>query len=299
MQEGIGRGGYRALALVFCAVGLVGLLVAALADRPSGFGWVGLLLAAAGLVALPFLVRAVLGLDGTLRARVRAEPRGAPDEAAPVPLPTPEPPLEADPDADIGFEYSDPTPTPVARAPAPVALSAAPASTVSLSSPWEMDEPGPEFEAPMAAATRPRTMSLPPPAPKPAARAPPPPMARPRAHSAPPSGKSAADSGWPERRGKAGVTRRQVAESSGAAPPPSRRDLPRDPGPAVEVEGPGPARRDPPIVMAKTVASAEATGIPEGVGVGKCGNCGVLLLAPKKRPIRLQCPRCERVHLLA
>ncbi|HJQ93043.1 MAG TPA: hypothetical protein VJ874_02025, partial [Candidatus Thermoplasmatota archaeon] len=59
------------------------------------------------------------------------------------------------------------------------------------------------------------------------------------------------------------------------------------------------APREPPVVMARTVASAEATGIPDGTGVGKCGNCGVLLLAPKKRPIRLQCPRCERVHTLA
>ncbi|MFA5944539.1 MAG: hypothetical protein WC876_08755 [Candidatus Thermoplasmatota archaeon] len=97
--------------------------------------------------------------------------------------------------------------------------------------------------------------------------------------------------GWPERTGPSGVTRRQVTE----------RDLPRDPGPEIEVDGPVPAkpRREANIVMARTVASAEATGIPEGTGVGKCSNCGVLLLAPKRRPIRLQCPRCERVHTLA
>jgi ribosomal protein S27AE len=50
--------------------------------------------------------------------------------------------------------------------------------------------------------------------------------------------------------------------------------------------------------MARTAASAEATGIPDNVSLGKCGNCGVLLLAPKRRPIRLQCPRCERVHTM-
>ncbi len=56
--------------------------------------------------------------------------------------------------------------------------------------------------------------------------------------------------------------------------------------------------REPPLVMARTAASAEATGIPDNVSLGKCGNCGVLLLAPKRRPIRLQCPRCERVHTM-
>lgn len=104
--------------------------------------------------------------------------------------------------------------------------------------------------------------------------------------------RTAADTkGWPERPGPSGVTRRQLNE----------RDLPRDPGPEIEVDGPVPAkpRREANIVMARTVASAEATGIPEGTGVGKCSNCGVLLLAPKRRPIRLQCPRCERVHTLA
>ena len=101
-----------------------------------------------------------------------------------------------------------------------------------------------------------------------------------------------AKGGWPERAEPSGVTRRQMHEGN----------LPRDPGPMIEVDaGPAPApvaRREPPVVMARTVASAEASGIPEGSGIGKCGNCGVLLLAPKKRPLRLQCPRCERVHTL-
>ncbi len=96
--------------------------------------------------------------------------------------------------------------------------------------------------------------------------------------------------GWPGRTVPSGVTRRELAE----------RNAPREsPGPDFEVDGRPARRREAPVIMARTVASAEATGIPEGTGVGKCGNCGVLLLAPKKRPIRLQCPRCERVHTLA
>jgi hypothetical protein len=288
MQVGIGRGGYRALGYVFCGLGLVGLLMVALGGGGATL-WIGLLLSAAGLLALTGLVTVALGLPPGAARPARPAPRGAPDEEAPVPLPTPEPPAAPDPGADLGFEYGDAVePAPVAAAPVAVAAP----------SPWAAD-PAPSFEAeqPMLVPAA-RSRSLPPPPPRPAATTPPPRMARPHASSAPPAGKSTVDSGWPERRGKAGVTRRQLAESSGVGPPPSRRDLPRDPGPAVKVEGPGPARREPPIVMAKTVASAEATGIPEGTGIGKCGNCGVLLLAPKKRPIRLQCPRCERVHLL-
>lgn len=292
MQEGIGRGGYRVLAYVFCGLGLVGLVVVQVGGGGASW-WLGLLLAAVSLFALTGLVVTTLGLAGGGVGRPSAPAaRGAPDE--PVPLPTPEPPANVDPNADLGFEYGDGvTPAP-ASSPASAPLAApAMAAPMASTSPWAMAEPapspGPMFEPPMpVAAGGPGPRSLPPPAPRAASRTPPPPMKRPRAASAPPAGKSTVDTGWPERKGKAGVTRRQIAE----------RDLPRDPGPTIEVEGPGPVRRDPPIVMARTVASAEATGIPEGTGVGKCGNCGVLLLAPKKRPIRLQCPRCERVHLL-
>jgi hypothetical protein len=254
MQEGIGRGGYRVLAIVFFGVGALGLVVAAVALKPTGFfEWLGFALAALSLACLCGLTLATLGgtAAGGRTPRVAPpsfEPAGAPGEA--VPLPTPEPPLTADPAADLGFEFPDFEPMP----------GLPPVADVPVSRP---------------------TPTGPPP------RA----MARPAATTAPPSGRArkANDGGWPDRTPKAGMTRRQVAE----------RDLPRDPGPDIQVEGPGPARREAPVVMARTVASAEATGIPDGSSVGKCGNCGVLLLAPKKRPIRLQCPRCERVHTLA
>ena len=238
MQEGIGRGGYRVLAVVFFAVVGLGLVMAAFALEPSGFfEWLGLALAAIGLVALCGMALAVLAGAGAARAARNPvpEPAGAPlaDDALP--------PATENPAVDLGVEYGD------------------------------FEAVGTGERGPAASPTGP-----------PRIQPPPVPIVQPR--------RVVDAKGWPDVK-PSGVTRRQVAERS--------ESLPRDPGPMIEVEGPAAPRREPPIVMARTVASAEATGIPEGSGVGKCGNCGVLLLAPKKRPIRLQCPRCERVHTLA
>jgi len=242
MQEGIGRGGYRVLALVFVAVGALGLLIADIAVKPSGaFAWLGFALAAIALAALAILTMATLGPGSARAPAPEPEPLSAP--GAPVPLETPEPPMEADPSADVGFEYSD-VPAPLGQEP---------------------------------------DRFLPPPRPQP----PPVPITQPRRAPRTDAGTGT----WPERTPPSGMTRRQAMEQAIPGAPP--------PGPSFESDAPKPARREAPIIMARTVASAEATGIPEGTGVGKCGNCGVLLLAPKKRPIRLQCPRCERVHTLA
>ena len=235
MQEGIGRGGYRALAVVATVLGALGLLIAAVSLGPAGFfEWLGLGLAALCLAAMLGLVLATLGLPP-------AAPRPGPahSEAGVVELATPEPPANPDPSADLGIEYDDVTPL----------------------------EPMGEAAPPAPAGPPPRIQP------------PPPPIVQPR--------RVVDAKGWPDVK-PAGVTRRQMHE----------RNLPRDPGPDIEVEGPAAPTRLPPVVMARTVASAEASGIPEGSSVGKCGNCGVLLLAPKKRPLRLQCPRCERVHTL-
>jgi hypothetical protein len=277
MQDGIGRGGYRVLAFVFFGLGAFGLAMAAVALAPSAFfDWTGLVLAGVALATLTGLILATLGPMAFAPRAARPSPAGAPDgDGGVVPLPTPEPPADIDPDADLGFEYpSDGTPT-----------GHAPQEQPGLGGlyhhePAQPLPPLPAVSAPAVRSSRPS--------------GPPPPLARPAHHSAPPSGKADPGAGgWPERRGKAGVTRRQVAE---------RAQPPSESGTQIEFERPAGApapRREAPIIMARTVASAEATGIPEGTGVGKCGNCGVLLLAPKKRPIRLQCPRCERVHTLA
>lgn len=240
MQEGIGRGGYRALAAVATTLGALGLLIAAVSLDPAGFfEWLGLGLAFACLAALLGLVVAALGLPP-------AAPRPGSSAGAPsggvVELATPEPPANPDPSADVGFEYGDASGEPPTLAQAPLSDQA-------------------------------------PAGPPPRIQPPPTPIVQPR--------RVLDSKGWPDVQ-PAGVTRRQLHE----------RNLPRDPGPDIEVEGPAAPTRLPPVVMARTVASAEASGIPEGASVGKCSNCQVLLLAPKKRPLRLQCPRCERVHTL-
>lgn len=245
MQEGIGRGGYRVLALVFFGVAALGLVVAAAALDPQGFfEWLGLALAGAFLAALAALAMVAFGSPGARRSDPMPEPAGAPvidlSEGPPV-----EPAPAADPAADIGMDYQSFEPVSVEE----------------------------------------RLARGPPPRPQP----PPVPITQPRRVDRAKSG-----SGWPDRAEPSGVTRRQLHE----------RNLPRDPGPTIEMDAPAapapaPRTREPPVVMARTVASAEASGIPDGSSIGKCGNCGVLLLAPKKRPIRLQCPRCERVHTLA
>ena len=236
MQEGIGRGGYRVLALVFFGVAALGLVTAAAALDPAGFfQWLGLALAGVFLMAL-----CGVALLGMARAPGHVPPVPALETpSGEVELETPEPPANPDPSADLGVEYESFEPVSVEE----------------------------------------RLARGPPPRPQP----PPVPITQPRRVDA---GKG----GWPGRSEPTGVTRRQLHE----------RNLPRDPGPTIEMDGPvAPVqRREPPVVMARTVASAEASGIPEGSSVGKCGNCGVLLVAPKKRPLRLQCPRCERVHTL-
>jgi hypothetical protein len=232
-SDGIGRGGYRLLALVFFGIGALGLAIAAIALSPSGFfDWLGLAMGGLALATLCGLVLAALGRMGGSPAYAAPIPAGAP-LVEPVALETPEPPMDVDPSADLGFEYPE-------------------ASDDAM--------PGP-----------------------PRIQPPPVPIVQPR--------RTPTDTkGWPGRTTPSGMTRRELAERNAPMAPP---------GPTFESDAPKPTRREAPVIMARTVASAEATGIPEGTGVGKCGNCGVLLLAPKKRPIRLQCPRCERVHTLA
>lgn len=227
MQEGIGRSGYRVIALVFFAVGLLGLATSLYSFRPDGlYGWLGFSLAAIALVALLVLCLAVL------RARLPSlQGMPAPSGAPAVTLePVPDLLPVAQPEADLGVEYAD-------EDIVPAVASEAPAYPVPPSPP----------------------------------RAPP--YVPPRRTPPEPKG------GWPKRKAPSGVTRGEARKRE--------RDMP-------EFE----AGREPPLVMARTAASVEASGIPDNVSLGKCGNCQVLLLAPRRRPIRLQCPRCERVHTM-
>lgn len=231
MQEGIGRSGYRVIALVFFGLGLLGLLTTYATFGADGlYEWLGYALLAASLLTLLLLALQVLS--------VRPAGAGAPQgtlEPEPGLMPAP---MASDPSADLGVDYSG---------------DAEPAST-------------PEDELPPSYAPASRSYA---------------PPEQPRAPIiAPPRRVDQVDTkGWPKRREPTGMTRGELLKS--------KREQP-------EFE----AGREAPLVMARTAASAEASGIPDNVSLGKCGNCGVLLLAPKRRPIRLQCPRCERVHTM-
>ena len=228
MQEGIGRSGYRLIALVFFGLGVLGLAAVFVAFGPSAwYEWLGYGLVATALVALVTLALQVLAV------RPAASPRGVLESEPgllPTPLPLPPAPA-ADPSADLGVEYADEDVQPMDLEPLP---------PVSIAPP---EQP----RAPIVVPPR-----------------------RPQGDT----------KGWPARPEPSGVTRGEQRKRE--------REQPR-----FEREA-----REPPLVMARTAASAEATGIPDNVSLGKCGNCGVLLLAPKKRPIKLQCPRCERVHTM-
>lgn len=228
MQEGIGRSGYRVLALVFFGLAVLGLAIAFIQADPAGlFDWLGLALVAIACSALLGLSLVVLS--------VGPQGRSPPVDAVPnVSLVEPLP-VTSDPDADLGIEYDD----------------------VDLVTDDEASEPIPLSTAPPI---------------------------QPRAPVVVPPRKPQGDTkGWPQRRDPTGITRGEMLKQQRAPPPP----------PAPRREG-----REPPLVMARTAASAEASGIPDNTTLGKCGNCNVLLLAPKRRPIRLQCPRCERIHAL-
>lgn len=232
MQEGIGRSGYRMLALVFFGLGVLGLATSMYWARPSGvFGWLGFVLDAVAVTAL--LVLALVVLTARLPASSGSPRPAGVVESEPDLLPTAP---AADPSADLGVEYDDFDVQPVQLGAGAVLPPAPP-------------------------------MSMAPPE-------------QPRAPIVVPPRKPQGDTkGWPKRRDASGITRGELKKQKEQ--------------PVFE-----PPSKEPPLVMARTAASAEATGIPDNVSLGKCGNCGVLLLAPKRRPIRLQCPRCERVHTL-
>lgn len=229
MQEGIGRSGYRVLALVFFGLAVLGLAIAFVqADPAAGlFDWLGLALAAIACAALLALSLVVLSSRPQAWSSTKdTQPSAALAEELPV---------TSDPDADLGIEYDD----------------------VELLPEDEVSEPTPISTAPPI---------------------------QPRAPIVVPPRKPQGDTkGWPQRREPTGITRGEMLKQQRAPPQP----------PAPRTEG-----RETPLIMARTAASVEATGLPDNMTLGKCGNCNVLLLAPKRRPIRLQCPRCERIHAL-
>ncbi len=97
--------------------------------------------------------------------------------------------------------------------------------------------------------------------------------------------------GWPGRRSPSGMTRGQAKaalQRSAAAATSEPHELAPPVVPRVAAE--------PPLLLAKAAGRNPKAG--PGSTLGKCGGCGLMVLAPKTRPIRLKCPRCERIHRL-
>ena len=100
--------------------------------------------------------------------------------------------------------------------------------------------------------------------------------------------------GWPQRKGPTGVTRGEARKAAE--------------GPAIPIEFKATAARvvpmdsarapaEPPTVLAREVARNSKT--PDGMAKGQCGTCDAILLAPKVRPLKLRCPKCQKVTQLA
>lgn len=271
MQEGIGRGGYRILALVFLALGVLGLASTVYAFQqpsPGFFNGLGFVLAFVALAAM-------FGLTLMLLRR-----EGHAEKAAEVPKFTriQSEPVEPVPDYEFPEEVAMPMPEPesepelIAQEPErrfPPALS-----TMSPRAPRPFN-PVPEPER-SAAFER---------LPSPEMWAPP---EQPRASPIAP----------PLKRAPSGMTmgeKRAMERAQRAAPPVVEE--PQEV--AIPIAKGAPAKASFKVVstvLAKLAPTEGAT--PDGLMRGKCSQCETLILAPKNRPINVRCPRCDKVTLL-
>jgi len=265
MQQGIGRAGYRLLALVFFAVGLLGLAVAWAATRidvSPVFQAVGLLTAAVGQ-ALLLLAFFAASLNPTETATAKPP---APKAARPAPHPSPRP----SPSASLDFEYPDTQP----------AAKAAPEDLVLP----KAFQDGPRADAPRDHEGLVTFEAVH----KPEPRTPGHPLADARAAD-PPADQAPADPPHagrpaPERRDPRAEMRERYTRNT-----PTLR--------AVLEEAP---KTEAPVVRAERCPEDfDPDWIPDGKTRGRCGGCETLVLAPTARPIRLKCPQCGRVTLLA
>ncbi|MEK6985438.1 MAG: hypothetical protein AABX89_03525 [Candidatus Thermoplasmatota archaeon] len=219
MQEGIGRGGYRILAIVFLVVGLLGIAAFAVAYTRNSAAAFAL---GCGLVGAALIVLFAIALRG-VSGRTASSNAPAPGPAgAPRPV------------RDLNVEYLD------AEADA---------------------ESEPE-----------------------------PPARRARgAVPAPPNRNLTQDTkGWPSRKGPTGVTRGEARKG-----PVEFASVEAVAVPRASLRAPS----EPPTVLAREVARNAKT--PEGMAKGACGTCNAILLAPKVRPLKLRCPACQKVTLVA
>lgn len=267
MQDGIGRTGYRILAIVFAALGLLGLAILygtqGAATALEGFGYV---LAAIGLVAL---------LGGFLKTL--AGPAGPQEAAGPETLsqidpdaPLPHMDLEEGLHPEAGYEAD----------PAPPLASAEPAGpAIDLDSPLQRALAG-----------------LPP-------RPPPPPRFSPRMPKIP---EPEPDGPEPVERARrlvpSGMTlgqKREMEKRQAPASPIPPEELTEFVVVPTSPKATKP-RAKPVTALPVPTRTAKVAGgpVPPGMSRGSCGSCGTALWAPKTRPLNLRCPECDKLTLL-
>jgi ribosomal protein S27AE len=301
MQRGIGRAGYRLLASVLFFVGLGGLAMAyyaALVSVPTSFLAIGLAMGATGLVAVHALVWVLSQHTEESFARLakpKTTPAGpsGPSGAAKTATPSPEAaaPAPAASYAPITFEYPDAQP-------------AAPAAPEEMILPKAFQD---SRQAPVEFTTFDEREAEPEPVPARAPGAWPTPRG---SHPRAPMKKAAPerDAPTPQRQE---LTRRYTATTplvrgvlgTDSEPSHGASNSARTPGAtttATRAPRTAPVSNgEAPLVRAKSIdANFDPDWAPKDKVRGRCSHCGEIMLAPKARPVRLQCPNCEYTKLL-
>lgn len=262
MQEGIGRGGYRMLATVFAAIGVLGLIVTLYAFGKASqdgnprtlFDWLGFGLSFTGLAAVYTLLMVVLLRRGdapALRAAEPPQPAGAPPLAAPSrPISFEfEPSKQEEHAIAVEEDADEPAPAPAGRPPLE-----RPAPVLPPNRNLGLDTKGwPQRKGPTGV-TRGEYMA--------------------------------------QRRGETIVPLgRNDAGEVVVVPSPAPATSPRAASMVV--------RKEPAAILAKVAPpGTDPDFTPGGMARGKCGGCETILLAPQERPLNLRCPKCGKVTKL-
>lgn len=290
MQEGIGRGGYRVLAIVFYIIGvlaLAGTLYAFLRPQNDMFN--------GAMMSLSFVSLTVIFVLTLIVLRQRSEPAPVPTPKMSTFTPAPiTPPPAADPAKDIGFEADGPA---------------------------EVGEVRP-FGKPLPEAPGKREIRFGVPEPPPRAPVVPKPNTAIGRDSkgwpgrTGPSGITRGE--WKRQQDEARRVPAQATPDDDdeeivvealvlpLQPKSGRPTKPATPPSAgIPVRDPQRTKLAPRAQIAvnkENVVEARLafknTVVPAGMARGRCGSCDAKLLAPTERPIHLRCPGCGKVNRL-
>jgi hypothetical protein len=278
MQEGIGRGGYRILAIVFyvlAALGIAGIVYALGRKTPDGFNPAMTILASAATTVLFVMLLMLLR-----KSKV-------PDESKPAATFTPGPPIAIAPQRQINFEFH------VEDDGAEADAEAEPPATIR---PFGRDLPEvPKRAEPRLPPNRNLEMDT---------------KGWPKRKA--PTGITRGEMKVIRENEKVQEKVARMDEDAGEAlvlplqPKPQMRitQPARDPLAAFDAQQAKPKASKPAMTISKAdVVEAKLafpnTTVPRGMARGKCGSCNAGLYAPTKRPIHLRCPSCGKVTSLS